>query len=253
MVKRNVDLLLVSGGAVAGVLAQTIGLPAGLRLALGVPLLLLWPGYALTAAFFPRWVLGWAERLIFSLGLSLMSVIVGAVILNWSASGLTAAAWAVLGSALTLTGALVALWRRRHMLPEPGPLPILRPAHLALFVLAAVLTVGAVGLSRISVYPADVQGYTLLWLTPNTGGSTSNIRLSIRSAELTPQSYRLVLTASGVKVAEWSDVTLSPGQIWETTAVMAERPTADTHFEARLYRNEEPGTVYRRVSWWGAE
>ncbi|MEP7357635.1 MAG: DUF1616 domain-containing protein, partial [Anaerolineales bacterium] len=254
MARRSPDLLAATLGAIMGVAAQVLVLPLGLRIVLGVPLLLFWPGFALTAALFPRWRLGWTERAIFSLGLSLMTGILGAVMLNWSPWGLTTLSWTVLGSGVTLAAVLTALGRRRtQILPGVARLPGIGGGQLALLALAAVMTIGAVGLSRVPVYAPDVQGYTLLWMTPESEAGTPRLRLSVRSAELTTQSYRLELTVSGVPVAEWADISLTPGETWETTTFVVGVPTTDSRVEARLYRTEDPSTVYRRVSWWGSE
>src|SRR6185503_1756333 len=113
MPRRSPDLVIVCLAALNGVLAQVVALPVGLRWVFGAPLLLLWPGYALAAALFPRWRLGWVERATFSMGLSLMAGSLGAVIMNWSPSGLTAAAWTALAGGVTLAASLAAHWRRR--------------------------------------------------------------------------------------------------------------------------------------------
>ena len=253
MLRRSPDLLIICLAAANGVLAQLVGIPVGLRMVFGAPLLLLWPGYALTAALFPRWTQGWIERVIFSLGLSLMAGILGAVILNWSPGGLTSAAWAALAAGVTWTASLAALWRRRRIFTGISALPSIGSGQLALLALAGLMAVGAVSLSRAPVYPPDVQGYTMLSMTPETQGGSPQLHLAVRSAELTTQSYRLELTAGGATIAQWPDFWVAPGQTWETTTVVVGVPTASNPIEARLYRNEEPGTVYRRVSWWGPQ
>jgi hypothetical protein len=253
MPRRSADLQVVCLAAALGVLAQTAALPVAPRTALGAPLLLLWPGYALTAALFPRWTLGWIERVIFSLGLSLMSGIIGAVVLNFTAWGLTAPAWTVLGAGVTLAASLVAAWRRRQLSADKPVLPTIAGGHLALMAVAALMTVGAVGLSRAQLYRPDAQGYTMLWLVQDNESGPPQLRLGVRSAELTTQSYRLELTAGGVMVAEWPSFSVAPGQTWETTTLLAGLPEANKLLEARLYRNDEPGTLYRRVTWWGVQ
>jgi hypothetical protein len=254
MPRRSTDLLIVSLAAVMGLAAQLLAMPAGWRVGLGVPLLLFWPGYALTAALFPHWRLGWTERVVFSLSLSLFAAILGAVLLNWTIWRLSPASWAALGGGVTLGACLLAAWRRRgQLLPGVRPLPVIPSGQLALLGLAALLTVGAIGLSRAPAQPADVQGYTMLWLTPETDSQKPQMRVSVRSAELTQQSYRLELTASGMLVAAWPDVSLAPGETWEARVQLGEGPAANSHIEARLYRTEEPGAVYRRVSWWGSQ
>jgi hypothetical protein len=172
------------------------------------------------------------------------------VALNWSPWGLKAATWAVLGGGITLAASLAAVWRRGRMRSSGPTLPSIGSGQLALLAVAALMTVGAVSLSRAPVYPPDVQGYTMLWLTPDSDGVPTRLRLGVRSAELTTQSYRLEVTASGATIADWPEITVAPGQTWETTTMVEGLPTANSPIEARLYRNEEPGTVYRRVSWW---
>jgi hypothetical protein len=254
MLRRNPDLGIIGLAAAIGVLAQGVALPVGLHVALGVPLLLIWPGYALTAALLPRWRLGWAERAVFSLGLSLIAVILASVVLNWSPWGLTTATWALLGGGVTLGASVLAVWRRRgQILPVAAPLPAIGGGQLALLALAAVMTVGAVSLSRAPVSPHDVQGYTLLWLTPETIGGTPRLHLGVRSAEMTIQSYRLELTAHGAPVAEWPDFKLAPGQTWESSTIIVGGAVANSPVEARLYRNDDPDTVYRWVTWWGSQ
>src|SRR5712692_8392038 len=78
-----------------------------------LPLVLVLPGYALTSALFPNRSLGVAERLVFSLSLSLIIVILGGLALNWTPFGLRPGSWAVLLSGITLAAGAVALVRRR--------------------------------------------------------------------------------------------------------------------------------------------
>ena len=149
--------------------------------------------------------------------------------LNWSAWGLTPATWTILSGGTIAAACAVAFWRRRGRFPARGAgWPAIGGVQLAMLGLAAVMAAGAVGLSRAPVAPADVQGYTLLWLTPETDGDTPRLRISVQSAELTAQSYRLVLTASGVTVEEWPEVILAPGETWELTTFIVGVPTADT-------------------------
>ncbi len=88
------------------------------RILLGIPFLLLFPGYAAVSALYPEKDLEGAERLIYGLGLSLAIVVPLGLFLNWTPYG------------LNLTTSLVALfslmmlftaisWLRRGKIP-PG-------------------------------------------------------------------------------------------------------------------------------------
>ena len=81
---------------------------------LTLPLVLVLPGYALTTAIFPKRELGGPEHFIFSLGLSIVIVILSGLILNFIPFGLHVSSWAITLSAITLAACAVALVRRRR-------------------------------------------------------------------------------------------------------------------------------------------
>src|SRR6266852_3168737 len=82
---------------------------------LTLPLVLVLPGYALMASVFPRRSLGAVECLVFSLGLSLVIVVLGGLVLNWTPFGLRASSWSLLLGSITLGACAVALARRRGL------------------------------------------------------------------------------------------------------------------------------------------
>src|SRR5438874_6431419 len=76
-----------------------------------LPLALVLPGYALISALFPKRELGGSERVVFSVGLSLIIVILGGLVLNLTPFGLRTNSWAVYLGAITLGASGVALIR----------------------------------------------------------------------------------------------------------------------------------------------
>src|SRR5437899_947045 len=97
MNQRSLDIFCVMGITIVAV-ALVFALPLANvpGRALTLPLVLVLPGYALTSALFPRQVLGVPERVVFSLALSLVIVILGGLVLNFTAFGLHASSWSVL-------------------------------------------------------------------------------------------------------------------------------------------------------------
>jgi len=74
---------------------------------LTLPLAFVLPGYALMRALFPGKPFGNAERITFSLGISVSIVILGGLVLNSTTFGLQARSWAVLLGVITLTASAV--------------------------------------------------------------------------------------------------------------------------------------------------
>src|SRR5258706_7550272 len=92
---RSMDLLaVVATTIVAAVLVLLVPPDVVLIRILTLPLVLLLPGYALVSALFPDHSLGVAERLVFSLGLSLADVIFGGASLNLTPVCFRASMWA---------------------------------------------------------------------------------------------------------------------------------------------------------------
>jgi hypothetical protein len=234
----------------AGVAVQLAPVPPGLKAAGGLPLVLLCPGYALVAAIFAGRLTSWPERVLFSLGLSLAVAILGAAVLNWSPWGLQTGVWVGLFLGVTLAASLFAA-RRRTDNPERISA---RRSHLrlpleqwALLGMAGVVTIAAVTLVRMPQPVTGVLGYTILWMTPDTTSDAKGIRLGVSSSELTTKDYRLKVTTGGRLILDWLDITLAPGEKWEQAVDLPQGQPVGT-VEAVLYRLDEPGAVYRRVT-----
>jgi len=258
------DLVLVSLLAPAALLLTLFDLDNTiLRALLGLPLVLILPGYALTAALFPDDTLAGTDRVVFTLGLSLGSTILGGFVLNWLPWGLHPDSWVVLLTFLTLGGSIIA-FARRYLLalsasprtePEADPpmhrSPIgLSVGHGMLFGLSTLVVVGAVVLARTEAAqhpPADV---IQLWMLLDATADTPEVRLGINSFGAADGTFRLQLQQEGYILQEWPALEIMPGQRWETTVTLREQQSGDGPVEARLYRQGAPREIYRQVSLW---
>lgn len=222
---------------------------------LTLPLVLVLPGYALTEALLTRQTLGITERLVFSLGLSLVIVIVGGLVLNWTPFGLHTSTWAVFLGGITLGASAIAFLRRRGQSSAVsgwsgvGSIGFTFGQGLLLG-LAAFIVCGAVAVSILGAEQQPRPGFTQLWILP--GGGTANakdsVRLGMSNMESKAMQYRLAVREDGKVVKEWPSIDLKPNEKWEATLMLS--PTGDTgtaRVEAELYRTDDPTTVYRDV------
>jgi hypothetical protein len=247
VLRRNRDLLLVAALAVAGLAFQLPGAPALGRVLLGLPLAVLCPGYALSAALLPASTLGWPEKTALTLGLSLALAILGAIVFTAVPSGLTTGVWAGLALGGTALGGAVAVWRRRGTPPAAWPGLSLRPLDWAELGLAVLVTLAALWLVRVPLASSGVLGYTLLTMTPNTSASQPAVELLINSSEFTETTYHLTVSENGAPLQDWPAITLAPGGQWLQTLRLPATP-ANGRVQAQLYRSTDPTFVYRSAA-----
>ncbi len=255
---RSTDIFaVVAITLVAAVLALLVPPDIALIRILTLPLVLVLPGYALTAALLPNRSLGVAERLMFSLGLSLVVVVLGGLVLNWTPFGLRASSWAVLLAGITLAASVVALVRRRgQSISAPGWLRVgnvgLTLRQGLLLGLAAAIVCGAVAVSIIGAERQSYAGFTQLWILPAGGANAEKaVSLGVSNMESAAMEYRLAVTMDGKVVKEWPSIDLNPNEKWEATLVLTPTGSAGiAGVEADLYRVEAPTTIYRHVVLW---
>ena len=119
--RRNTDLAVTAAVTVAAALVTGLiggGGPgiAWLRVLAGVPLVLVLPGYALTAFCLPgRSPRGFSPLLwrgLWTVGLSLAVAVLGGLVLNLTPAGLTRVSWAILLAGVTILALAVTAWLR---------------------------------------------------------------------------------------------------------------------------------------------
>src|SRR5438477_895611 len=112
MYRKSLDLALAVGLAIAASLSIVLGLSPILRLVLSVLLVLVLPGFALTAALFPHRSLAAPERVLFTFGLSLTVSVLGGLVLNFTPWGIEPKSWAVFLACITVASGAVGVTRR---------------------------------------------------------------------------------------------------------------------------------------------
>jgi uncharacterized membrane protein len=252
MLRRPSDLVLVTAIAVlSGGLTLLAPAVPFVRLVCALPLVLILPGYALTAAFFPMRALDMPVRVLFSLGLSLAVAALGGLALHWMSVSLQVGTWVGMLVGMVVVASVVA-WVRRRPNPSLSPSPVTTHFRLSrrdalLLGLAILVTGAAVELTQLPVSPNGVSGYTVLWMIPAGDGNPSDFRLGVNSDEFTATTYRLQVTANGHTLREWPELKLAPGDSWEASITLSSDPTSVGPVEAFLYRSDDPATIYRQV------
>lgn len=246
MFHKIFDLLIVALLVLAAVaIRQLIPENAILSVVMGVPFMLVLPGYALTVALFSGRELGFTVRLLLILGISLIVGIVMGLILHWTPGGLHPAAWLTALTLVTMIGVVIGGFRRVRSEKK-----VVQPIQLGfsfgqtvLMWLAALITLGAIIIAVNSDASQQYPGFTQLWLVPNDQGTAAEI--GVASSEHIPMHYRLIVEADGELILEKSDLSLQPNERWETAVVL---PDEYTLVNASLYLSENPDAVYRQVA-----
>lgn len=178
-----------------------------IRTVFAVPLCLLLPGYALSAATFTRAQLERQQAAMLTVGLSLVTLILGSLLLNLlPGGGLRTGTWTALLVIVVVAGCETA--RRRRIEPGLVTWPSGRfrgsrtsAASLVVFTLAAAIAVAAFVVSRVPLAAPNAIGYTELWMIPTQTGA--GLRIGVTSQEQHDTSYRLLVQLGiGTTVAQ---------------------------------------------------
>ena len=84
-------------------------------------------------------------------------------------------------------------------------------------------------------------------MIPAATGSSTDFQLGLTSAEFTETRYRLQVSVSDRVVQDWPELSLKPGEAWETTIGLQNDQVVSGPIAAELYRLDDPSTVYRHV------
>jgi len=256
MKHRSVDILAVITITIIAVALTFLVAPDNvLGRILTLPLVLVLPGYAVMSAMFVRHPSGFPERLVLSLGLSVMIVVLSGLVLNLIADGLQARSWAVFLGSITLCASVVALMRQKgnaRSHPSRSIVGLTLRSWLLLG-LAAIVVTGAVAVSSTgAVQQQNSEQFTQLWILPiNGAGQKHMVRLGVSNMQPTEAEYALNMSVNGKTVQEWSAIALKPHETWEVTLTLPTiRYTGKIYVEAVLYRNSAPSKKYRFVELW---
>lgn len=228
---RDADVLAVAVLAIAAA-AGVLLLPAGVpRFGCAAVLLLIAPGYAVSAALFPSHGITGAARVALICLLALSMLAVGSVLLDAASVGLSREAWSILFLVLTFGACAVTIDRRRHhpRLHLPLRMPRLRAADVVLVLLALAAVITGIVISRTPLPAKEALGYTQLWMVPVDAAGGNVFRIGVRSAEQRSLAYRLELEVGDVTRVLQSRVVLAPGALLEQQ-VRLQDPPLETAF-----------------------
>lgn len=230
-------LLLINLLVIALIAVITIPSPGPLRVVLGLPFLLFFPGYVLILALFPKMrSLGGIERVALSFGLSIAVVPLLGLALNYTEWGIT------LESTLySITGFIVIMsmiaWLRRSRLEGQERFNVgLQLGTLgwggskgdkALSVLLAISIFGAIGvLGYVIANPKVGEKFTEFYVLGVEGqasgypeelelGETGNVIVGIINHEQETKNYRVEIISEGTIIGGLEPIVLQDGQVSE--------------------------------------
>ncbi len=268
------ELLLLNIIAVLLIIVITFFPSSVLRIVLGLPLVLFFPGYTLIAALFPRTnELSSIERVALSFGLSITVVPLIGLVLNSTPWGIKL--YPVLISLIIFILATSAIaWRRRRKLAEADRFTVsfnlsLAPWRgqgsidkiLSVILVAAIL--GAIGaLSYVIAAPRVGERFTELYILGPEGkaenypkevvvGEEIRVIVGIINREHEEVSYRVEVKIDGVKNNEVGPVVLANEQKWENIVSFAPDKAGDNaKVEFLLYKNEQAEPYLKALYLW---
>lgn len=244
------DLKRACGAAVLCALVAALAPWEIVRLLAALPLTLFLPGYAIVAAAFGSREPAPPKRVVLSVATSLMTLVLGAFVLNIFPFGLRTASWAVLLPLVVIAAGRGAALRRDRPGPQTRRATIPRPATASLAIVAvAVLIAGAALVLAQKPLPAkDAVGFSALWMLP-TDSREDAVAVGVISNEHDYTSYRLEVSL-GKSQSKTYRVHLYPGEERVYEVDVPPRASGRTRVVATLYRKGRPEHVYRRVNSW---
>jgi len=238
--------LAVTAAIVCAVLALAIPIEF-ISLLFAAPLAFFLPGYAIAAATLVHNRLTRLQLLPLSLGLSLATLALGSLLLNYL-GGLLAGSWALLLVVVTIAAARAAALRRPAA--QAGGLRLRRPAAatLAMGLAGLVLAGGAVALAYTPLSAGHAIGYTELWMQP---AGDAAVRVGVGNQQHTSTGYELQVQFGRGTAPVSRSLRLDPGEqaVIELPAP-AGAPSQPLPVIATLFREDTPGLAYRRVNGW---
>jgi uncharacterized membrane protein len=238
-----------------------------LRIILGLPLVLFFPGYTLLAALYPRKSgLESIERFALSFGMSIAVVPLIGLALNFTPWGIRL--YPILISLVVFILAMsVIAWVRMRGLPveetATRPINIRKPALQRIWsgqttrdkILTAILALMVIGAIGVLVYvikmPRTGETFTEFYVLNTEGkasdyprtiklGESAEVTLGIINHESETTAYRIEIMIDGEKSEVTGPVSLADEEKWEQKVAFTPSHTgANQKIEFRLYHNAE--------------
>ncbi|MGB9929589.1 MAG: DUF1616 domain-containing protein [Methanosarcina sp.] len=284
-IKLPIDLLLVAGLVLLTDILVLVPVLSGsfLRTDLGILMVLLLPGYALTAAIFPaKKDLEGLERALISLGLSISIVPLLGLILNYTNWGIREIPLLVALSAFTLLMCVIAYYRRTLLseieafeIPFKASLASMKTEVLekpetkidkAIAVLLVFSVFAAIGsLAYIIANPKQGEPFTEFYVlganktaedyqTEFMKGETGTVILGIANHENEPVDYTIDLRLENRSLPlpeNQKHIRLEDNETWEEPVTFTlPQEGKNMKLEFLLFNEAEKDTPYRNLYLW---
>ncbi|MCL0075822.1 DUF1616 domain-containing protein [Dehalococcoidia bacterium] len=268
-IKIQNELLAINILSVVLILTISFFPIQALRIILGLPFILFFPGYTLIAALFPKKSgLDAIERVALSFGLSIAVVPLIGLVLNYTPWGIRL--YPILVSLTVFIAAMSAIaWYRRHGLPEQEKLNLILNLSLprqesrldrALSIVLILAIVGAIGtLGYVIASPRVGERFTEFYVlglegkaegypTELTVGEEGRVILGITNREHEIMGYEVKIKVDGVLQRRIGPVELEHEESWrEQVGFVPQEPGEDQKVQFVLYKirtldaEDEPG------------
>lgn len=243
-----------------------------LRIVLGLPFVLFFPGYALMAALYPRrGDINGIERLALSFGMSIAVVPLIGLALNYSPWGIRLEP-ILISVALFIFGNSMIAWLKRQKYSQAERFGIeldLRFSHesssawdRALSVGLPLAILGALGtMGYVISKPKIGEKFTEFYILGPAGkaqdyprelvqGEKGRVIVGIINREYESTVYRVEITIGGEKVGEVKPITLNHEEKWEQEAAFVPtRTLSKQKIEFLLYKGDA-AEAYRTLHLW---
>ena len=228
---------IAAGAVVVGASFLLLPVPLVVRGVIGLPLVLLAPGWLVVAAMFPGRSFDPVLRGLIAVALSIAIAILTGVLLAGLHIRLGETAFTTMAALEVAVAALAAernggeLWLPRLRWTMTG----------VLLVVAVQISILAFAIARQTptAHSRAIRPYTALW---SARDSDEGFRVGVISGELKKTRYELDLLSRGDRVQR-VELTLQPGQMWVQKFAAARRAR---HLRIELRRAGEP-RLYRKV------
>ncbi|MCL0036603.1 DUF1616 domain-containing protein [Dehalococcoidia bacterium] len=263
-IKIQNELLAINILSVVLILTISFFPIQALRIILGLPFILFFPGYTLIAALFPKKSgLDAIERVALSFGLSIAVVPLIGLVLNYTPWGIRL--YPILVSLTVFIATMSAIaWYRRHGLPEQEKLNLILNLSLprqesgldrALSIVLILAIVGAIGtLGYVIASPRVGERFTEFYIlglegkaegypTELTVGEEGRVILGITNREHEIMGYEVKIKIDGVLQQRIGPIELAHEQGWrEQVGFIPREPGKNQRVEFVLYKIRPPGT-----------
>lgn len=246
---KNLDLSIALVISTASILCVLLPITLlWLRTVLALPLIFVLPGYLLTELLFYWRKIAPSHRLLLTLGLSIVIVIISGLLLNILPIGLQSISWVICLSFITLIEIVIVAVRRGKIAGSEIKIKVLHIYEYCLFGLALGGIIFALQYAREGMAQEPHVGFTQFWMVP-AGGNACAVKLGIHSFEPGQMAYSVSVAANDVPISAQFPAVLKVGeQVEQTLELPASVHEETVNVQAKLYRLDRPGEVYRSVN-----